>query len=218
MQLAEYLNALEILRNEYPKWNAPVVTLIALHSRDPFLVLISTVLSLRTQDKTTAQASERLFARAKTPFEMGKLGAKVIEELIFPVGFYRQKAAQIIELCERLCREFGGVVPCDMDALLSFKGVGRKTANLVLSLGFDQPAVCVDTHVHRISNILGFLHTKTPEQSEMAIRAKVPKEHWSGINDLLVAFGQTICKSVSPFCSRCPVINLCERRGVNVSR
>ncbi|GHV59664.1 endonuclease III [Campylobacterota bacterium] len=218
MKLADYLSALDTLRGEYPKWNAPVVTLIATHSHDPFLVLISTILSLRTQDRTTARASERLFALAATPYEMRRLSNEAIEKLIFPVGFYRQKAAQITELCERLCSEFHGVVPSDLETLLSFKGVGRKTANLVLSLGFDIPAVCVDTHVHRISNILGFLRTRTPEQSEMAIRAKVPKQHWSEINDLLVAFGQTICKSVSPFCTRCPITDLCEKRGVNVSR
>ncbi|MDR1911569.1 MAG: endonuclease III [Helicobacteraceae bacterium] len=214
MTLEGYLKALDILAGEYPKWNAPVVTLIATSSRDPYLVLISTLLSLRTKDETTAKASERLFALAKTPEEMIKLNAQTIQNAIYPVGFYRDKAERILEISQRLIDDFGGKVPSDLDTLTSFKGVGRKTANLVLSLGFNLPAVCVDTHVHRISNILGFLRTKTPEETETAIRKRVPIERWSGINDLLVAFGQTICKSVSPLCSKCPIASLCEKNGV----
>jgi endonuclease-3 len=214
----KYLAALDILALEYPKWNAPIVTLIATQSRDPFLVLISTILSLRTKDETTAKASERLFALAKTPFAMISLPEETIARTIYPVGFYRDKAKRILEICARLIDEFGGKVPADLDILTSFKGVGRKTANLVLSLGFDMPAVCVDTHVHRISNILGFAKTKTPEQTEQTIRKKIPEARWSGINDLLVAFGQTICKSVSPICSRCPIVSLCEKNGVTKHR
>jgi endonuclease-3 len=214
----EYLAALDILSGEYAKWNAPVVTLIATHSRDPFLVLISTILSLRTKDETTARASERLFALAKTPFETIRLTRERIQEAIYPVGFYRDKAERILEISRRLIDEFGGKVPSDIDTLVSFKGVGRKTANLVLSLGFNIPAVCVDTHVHRISNILGFVKTKTPEETETEIRKKLPIERWSGVNDLLVAFGQTICKSVSPICSKCAINDRCEKRGVTRSR
>ncbi|MDR2638488.1 MAG: endonuclease III [Helicobacteraceae bacterium] len=218
MTAKTYLEALDILALEYPKWNAPIVTLIATQSRDPFLVLISTILSLRTKDETTAKASERLFSLAKTPFEMVKLSEETIAQTIYPVGFYRDKAKRILEICARLIAEFDARVPSDIDTLISFNGVGRKTANLVLSLGFNLPAVCVDTHVHRISNILGFARTKTPEETEQTIRKKIPIDRWSGINDLLVAFGQTICKSVSPICSRCPIARLCERRGVTRSR
>ncbi|MDR1452156.1 MAG: endonuclease III [Helicobacteraceae bacterium] len=218
MTAQNYLAALDILAREYPKWNAPIVTLIATQSSDPFLVLIGTILSLRTKDETTAKASGRLFALAKTPYAMVKLSEKTIAETIYPVGFYRDKTKRILEICARLIDEFDGRVPNDIDTLTSFKGVGRKTANLVLSLGFGAPAVCVDTHVHRISNILGFARTKTPEETEKTIRARVPIDRWSGVNDLLVAFGQTICKSVSPICSRCPIAALCERRGVTKSR
>ncbi|MDR2033169.1 MAG: endonuclease III [Helicobacteraceae bacterium] len=218
MTLEGYLKALDILAGEYPKWNAPAVTLIATSSRDPYLVLISTLLSLRTKDETTAKASERLFALAKTPEEMIKLKAPTIQNAIYPVGFYRDKAERILEISQRLIDDFGGKVPSDLDTLTSFKGVGRKTANLVVSLGFNLPAVCVDTHVHRISNILGFARTKTPEETETAIRKRVPIERWSGINDLLVAFGQTICKSVSPLCSKCPIASLCEKNGVKKHR
>lgn len=218
MRLEGYLAVLEILSGEYPKWNAPVVTLIAHHSNDPFRVLISTILSLRTKDETTAEASGRLFSLADTPQAMIALSQETIERAIFPVGFYRNKAAQILQICRRLIDEFAGRVPDDLDTLMTFKGVGRKTANLVVALGFNKPAICVDVHVHRISNRLGFVRTKTPEETEMALRKKIPVDRWNGINDLLVAFGQTLCKPVSPFCSQCPVAHLCERKGVKKSR
>ncbi|GHV03575.1 endonuclease III [Campylobacterota bacterium] len=218
MNTAQYLNALDILAIEYPKWNAPIVTLIAQRTNDPYMVLISTILSLRTKDETTAKSSQRLFALARTPREMVALCPETIEELIYPVGFYRNKAAQILAISRRLIDEFDGVVPNDLDTLMTFNGVGRKTANLVLSLGFGLPSVCVDTHVHRISNRFGFVRTKTPEETEMAIRRKVQMDRWSGINDLLVAFGQTLCKPISPFCSACFVAHLCKRVGVEKSR
>ena len=218
MKLENYLAVLEILAQEYPKWNAPVVTLIAQHSNDPFRVLISTILSLRTKDETTAEASKRLFALADTPQRMVTLSKEAIERAIFPVGFYRNKAGQILDICRILIEKYESRVPDDLDELMSFKGVGRKTANLVVALGFNKPAICVDIHVHRISNRLGFVRTKTPEETETALRRKVPKPKWNGINDLLVAFGQTLCKPVSPFCSDCPVAHLCERKGVKKSR
>jgi endonuclease-3 len=218
MNTAVFLQVLDILKQEYPKWNAPVVTLIATHSNDPFLVLISTILSLRTKDETTREGCARLFSLAKTAASMRLLPIETISKAIYPVGFHNQKARQIHDICERLEEEFGGAVPNDIDTLLTFKGVGRKTANLVVSLGFNTPAVCVDTHVHRISNILGFIETKTPDESEFALRKKVPIDRWIGINDLLVAFGQTICKSVSPFCSQCPIETLCPKIGVKRKR
>lgn len=218
MQAKTYLEALEILRGEFHKWNAPVVSMIGYETNDPYLLLISTIMSLRTKDETTAPASRRLFRLASTPDQMIKLTTEEIEELIYPVGFYRNKASQILELSHRLINEFDSKVPDDLDALLSFRGVGRKTANLVLSVGFDKPAICVDIHVHRISNRLGFVKTKTPDETELQLMKKLPKSEWNRINDLLVAFGQTICKPVSPFCSQCKISHLCEKKGVAKSR
>lgn len=201
----QYIANIETLKNEYHKWKAPVVTLIAIHSRDPFRILISTILSLRTKDEVTSKASERLFAVADSAEKMMKLSPSEIEKLIYPVGFYRRKAVQIIEVCRRIVEEFDSKVPSNLDDLLSFDGVGRKTANLVLSMGYNIPAICVDTHVHRISNRWGFVETKTPEKTEFALMEKLPKEIWSDINDLIVAFGQTICKPIKPNCKVCPI-------------
>jgi endonuclease-3 len=206
--------AIASLRREYPGWNAPVVTLMAIGTRDPFRVLISCLLSLRTKDETTGPASHRLFALARTPQRMQKLSARQIEKAIYPVGFYRTKAKTIRALCRRLVDEFGGTVPDDLETLLSLKGVGRKTANLVLTQGFAKPGICVDTHVHRISNRWNYVRTQHPHQTEMALRRKLPEQYWLDYNDLLVAFGQTICKPISPLCSRCPVEGLCPKRGV----
>ena len=176
------------------------------------------ILSLRTQDTTTGPASDRLFAAAATPAVMLKLPARRIERLIYPVGFYRTKARVILGLCRDLLERFEGRVPDDIDALLTLKGVGRKTANLVVTLGFDKPGICVDTHVHRISNRLGYVRTRTPDETEMALRAKLPRRYWIGYNDLLVTFGQNVCAPVSPKCSACPVVTLCRRVGVRTSR
>ncbi|HUI25831.1 MAG TPA: endonuclease III [Candidatus Kryptonia bacterium] len=206
------------LRRESPKWNAPVVTFIAIQSRDPFRVLVSCLLSLRTKDETTGPASQRLFALADTPQAMLTLSARQIEKAIYPVGFYRTKAKTIRALCKRLVDEYGGRVPDDLDTLLTFNGVGRKTANLVLIQGFGKPGMCVDTHVHRISNRWNYVRTKNPHDTEMALRRKLPPEYWLDYNDLLVAFGQTICKPTSPLCSRCPIERYCPKRGVTRSR
>jgi len=207
-----------ILRREAPSWGAPAVTLIAETTGDPFRVLISTVLSLRTQDETTAVASRRLFARAATPAAMLRLRAATIAKLIYPVGFYRTKARAILSICHDLIERFGGEVPCDLDALLTLQGVGRKTANLVLTLGFRAQGICVDTHVHRITNRWGYVRTKTPNDTETALRRVLPAEHWIEINDLLVAFGQRLCRPISPHCSTCPIAAHCPRRGVTSSR
>ncbi len=218
MKSDRFLAVLGLLREAYPGWNAPVVTLIAQHSGDPYRVLISTLLSLRTKDETTAAASERLFALADTPQKMVQLCAKQIEAAIFPVGFYRNKAAQVIAISQELLEHYGGRVPDRLEDLMRFKGVGLKTANLVLALGYQIPAICVDIHVHRICNRLGFIRTKTPEESEARLRRKVPRDHWLVINDLMVAFGQSLCRPVSPHCSRCPVATLCECKGVTQHR
>ncbi len=212
------IKVLKILEKEYPKWNAPVVTLLAQHTKDPYKVLISTILSLRTKDEVTAKASERLFKLADNPYDMVKLSEEQIEKAIYPVGFYKNKAKTILNISKEIIHKYNGKVPDDLDELLKFKGVGRKTANLVLGLGFGKPAICVDVHVHRICNRMGYVKTKTPEETEMELRKKLPKEYWIKINDLLVAFGQTICKPVSPLCSKCPVEKFCEKVGVEKHR
>ena len=210
--------AVRILRREVPKWETPIVTLMAETYESPFRVLISCILSLRTQDSTTAKASHRLFAVADTPHAMSKLSAKKIEKLIYPVGFYKTKAKNILEICRRLVNDYAGKVPDEIDELLKFKGVGRKTANLVVTLGYKKPGICVDTHVHRISNRWGLVKTRTPEQTEQALRKVLPHRYWIELNELLVAFGQTICQPVSPRCSLCPIEPHCPRLGVRIFR
>jgi endonuclease-3 len=207
-----------ILRREAPGWGTPAVTVIAETTGDPFRVLISTVLSLRTQDETTAVASRRLFARADDPATMLRLREATIAKLIYPVGFYRTKARAILAICRALLERFDGTVPCDLDALLTLNGVGRKTANLVLTLGFRAQGICVDTHVHRITNRWGYVRTTAPNDTEQALRRILPPPHWIEINDLLVAFGQRLCRPISPHCSRCPIVAYCPRRGVTSSR
>jgi endonuclease-3 len=191
---------------------------VAAATRDPFRVLIACILSLRTQDTTTGPAADRLFALADTPAGMLALSPRQIERAIYPVGFYRTKTAVILGICRDLLARFGGRVPPDLDALLTLKGVGRKTANLVVTMGFNRPGICVDTHVHRISNRLGYVRTADPEATEMALRARLPRRYWIGYNDLLVSFGQNVCTPLSPRCSICPVRALCRRVGVRASR
>lgn len=214
----EIHQAIRILRREVPKWNTPIVTLVAESSESPFQVLISCILSLRTQDGTTAQATRRLFALAATPEKMAQLPAPKIEKAIFPVGFYRTKAKNIVEICRVLIDQYGGRVPDEIDELLKLKGVGRKTANLVVTLGYRKPGICVDTHVHRISNRWGYVKTKTPEKTEFALRAKLPRNYWIEYNDLLVSFGQHLCRPISPVCSRCPIAKYCDQIGVSLRR
>ena len=211
-------SAIRILRREVPKWETPIVTLMAETYESPFRVLISCILSLRTQDATTAKASHRLFALADSPETMLKLTAKKIEQLIYPVGFYRTKANNILEICRTLIDRYAGQVPDSIDELLKFKGVGRKTANLVVTLGYRKAGICVDTHVHRISNRWGYVKTKTPEKSEFALRAKLPKKYWIEYNDLLVSFGQHLCRPISPVCSQCPIAKYCGQIGVTMRR
>ena len=206
--------AVWILRREAPKWETPIVTLMAETYESPFRVLISCILSLRTQDSTTAKASHRLFAVADTPHAMSKLSAKKIETLIYPVGFYKTKAKNILEICRTLIDQYGGKVPDEIDELLKFKGVGRKTANLVVTLGYKKPGICVDTHVHRISNRLGWVRTKTPDQTEQALYRTVPKRHWPTVNLYLVTWGQNVCRPVYPRCRVCVISDACAKTGV----
>jgi endonuclease-3 len=186
--------------------------------RDPFRLLVACVISLRTKDEVTAQASARLFAVASTPQKLSGISQRRIAKLIFPAGFYNTKAKQIREISRRIARDHGGQVPADREALLALPGVGRKTANLVLGLGFGIPAICVDTHVHRISNRLDLVRTKTPEQTEHALEKVLPQSLWIEINDLLVTFGQNVCHPTSPRCSICPLATRCPRVGVTRSR
>ena len=184
----------------------------------PFQILISTIISLRTRDPVTFSSSEKLFAAAPDPQSILKMETSQISELIYPAGFYRRKAVNIKQISEILLERHEGLVPKNLDALLELPGVGRKTANLTLGLSFGIPALCVDTHVHRIPNRMGWIETKTPEKTEFALVKILPKKYWIEINELLVAFGQTICTPVSPKCSECPLKNDCLRMGVEKSR
>lgn len=206
------------IKKHYRDWNAPVITLIASHGGSPFEVLVATILSLRTKDEVTAVAAKRILSKANTPADILALDQKTIEKLIYPVGFYPTKAKQLRRISRILLDQYDGQVPNTIEALLELPGVGRKTANLVLVEGFGQEAICVDTHVHRISNRIGYVRTKTPEQTEFALRKKLPRKHWVLYNELLVAFGQVLCRPISPWCSRCPVDRMCAHIGVTKSR
>jgi endonuclease III len=199
-------------------WDTPAVTIISQRDKDPFKVLISCILSLRTKDTVTGPASLRLFTLAATPEKMLQLEIKQIEEAIYPAGFYRTKAAQIKEICRQLSEKYDGCVPESIEELLKFKGVGRKTANLVVTLGFGKPGICVDTHVHRICNRWGYITTRTAEETEFRLRAILPSRYWLRINDLLVSFGQNLCRPVSPLCSVCPLYSYCQRNNVIKNR
>ena len=205
-----------ILRRETRKFTVPIVSRIAESSsiQKPFLVLISCLLSLRTKDQTTASASERIFDLAISPQEMLRLSVGRIEKAIYPVGFYRTKAKRIKEICRNLIDKFSSRVPDSIDDLLTLKGVGRKTANLVMTEGFGKLGVCVDTHVHRITNRLGFCRSGSPEETETCLRNRLPTRHWIEYNKLLVAWGQNICKPISPLCGVCAVEKYCRKIGV----
>ena len=178
---------------------------------DPYLVLISCILSLRTNDDTTYPATLRMLELGKTPKDFAHIDAKTLEKAIYPVGFYSNKAKQIIELSKNLVENYSSKVPDDIDELCKFKGVGRKTANLTIAKGFGKPAICVDIHVHRIFNRLGFVNTKTPDETELVLREKLPKKYWIDINTLLVTHGRTICKPIKPLCNQCPIVNFCDK-------
>lgn len=211
--------AIALVKREVRQWQEPVVGVVARESdRDPFRILISCLLSLRTKDKTTSEASGRLFALAHTPASMLSLSLAKIQKAIYPVGFYRTKAKSIRLICRRLIDVYGGTVPDSIDELVTLPGVGRKTANLVVTVGYRKPGICVDIHVHRITNRWGYVKTRTPDETEQALRRKLPKPYWITFNDLLVPYGQNLCQPVSPFCSRCKLIEYCDRTGVTKSR
>jgi endonuclease III len=203
---------------DYLKDDVPVVTRLSRDKKDPFLVLVGTLLSLRTKDETTEKAMAKLMARATTPREILSLEDEELQELIYPVGFYRNKARTLKEVSKLIIEKYRGMVPDTVDELLKIKGVGRKTANLVVNEGYGKPAICVDTHVHRISNRLGLVETKNAYQTEIALTTVLPQQHWIVYNTLLVAFGQRVCKPISPLCTKCPLYHLCPRVGVTTHR
>ena len=196
---------------------APSLTVIS-QKNDPFAVLVSCIISLRTRDEVTYPASARLLKLAKTPAQLIKLSNAKLEQAIYPAAFFRNKSQSIKELCKDLVDNYEGRVPDKLEELLKLKGVGRKTANLTLILGYNKPGICVDIHVHRISNRWGYVKTKSPNETEMALRDKLPKCYWKGYNDLLVTFGQNICKPVSPFCGSCPIAEICPKIDVSKYR
>lgn len=216
--VAEITSIVRTLTRTSRRWSPTAVGIVAHESRDPFQVLVSCLISLRTKDEVTGAASARLFRLARTPRTMVDLPAATIARAIYPAGFYRTKARTIREICRTLLERHGGQVPATMEELLALKGVGRKTANLVLTISFGMPGICVDTHVHRISNRLGIVDTNTPEQTESALRQVLPRRYWIPYNDLLVTFGQNLCKPISPLCSTCPVQADCPQLGVGTRR
>jgi len=214
-------SALEKWRTQLSESNEadPSVNTVAEHyRRDPWAVLVSTIISLRTKDEVTLSASERLLEKASNPVELSGIKEEKIAKLIYPAGFYRNKAASLKKIAYILLEQYGGKVPASMDELLALPGVGRKTANLVLNEAFDINAICVDIHVHRISNRCGWLSSKTPEETETILRDILPKKYWKRINYLLVLYGQRLCRPVSPFCSCCVIEKYCPRNGVDRSR
>ena len=198
-----------LLKTAFHSVHAPIIDLVAIQTRDPFLVLVGTILSARTKDACTAAACERLFKKIKTPDDLRQLPLAELEQTIYPVGFYRDKARHLKELPDVLDATFNGVLPDTVEALCELPGVGRKTANLVVALGFDKPAICVDVHVHRITNRLGLVRTKTPYDTEMALRSLLPLRYWITWNSYLVAFGQTRCAPRNPRCADCPIAAYC---------
>lgn len=185
--------------------------------RGPFSILIGTILSARTRDENTAKVVRELFAVYGTPPELAAAEISDVERLIKPIGFYRVKAKRIVEVAKIITEVYGGVVPDDLERLTSLPGVGRKTANCVLVYAFEKPAIPVDIHVHRISNRLGLVNTKTPEDTEAALTARIPKEYWLRINDTFVMYGQNICKPISPMCGVCRIRQMCDHYSRNVA-
>lgn len=218
MTQKEFPVAISQLKKSVHEWAPTAIAEVSSKKKSPFRVLISCILSLRTKDNVTAQASERLFQLADSPDGIIKLHFKTIEKAIYPVGFYHTKAKVIKNISRILLEKYDGRVPDELDELLKLKGVGRKTANLVITIGFGKPGICVDTHVHRIFNRWGYISTKSPNESEFALREKLPKRYWIEINDLLVSFGQNLCKPISPHCSKCPIYKYCKRAGVTKTR
>jgi len=216
---ADITAVMRALRREVARLKTPYVTEVAAtEARSPFHVLVSCIISLRTKDDVTRAASERLFVAAPTPEALSSLPVPEIERAIYPAGFYRTKAATLSDIARELVERHSSRVPETIEGLVAMKGVGRKTANLVVTMGYGLPGICVDTHVHRITNRWGYVDTKTPEKTETALREKLPKRYWIPINDLLVAYGQNVCTPLSPHCTTCALAPWCSRCGVERSR
>ncbi len=207
---AEMGTVIRILSRNRHKFVTPALTEIAERSDDPFKVLISCILSLRTKDATTAKASERLYAIADNVYDMSKLSTQTIAKAIYPVGFYKTKSKRIRQICKDLIGKYNGKVPDDFDMLMKFKGVGRKTANIVMVYGFQKPGIPVDIHVHVVANRLGWVNTKTPDKTELELRNILPEKYWMDLNDLFVQFGQNICQTRKPKCNICPINKYCK--------
>ncbi len=207
----------KILKKEVVNYDVPVVDIIQVQTKNSFKVLLTTILSARTKDEVTHLAAKKLFTEVEKIKDLEKISKKELEKLIYPVGFYKTKAKNL-KLLPKALKEFNNKIPETVEELIKLPGVGRKTANLVVAVAFDKHAICVDTHVHRIMNRLGYIKTKTPHETEMRLRKKLPKEYWKSINSILVAFGQNTCTPLSPFCSRCPVYKECKKIKVKTSR
>lgn len=218
MNIGEFKKAWPVLTRQVKNLDFPWLENLASHDADPFKVLISCILSLRTQDKTTGEASQRLFRMAQDPRTLSQLPVHMIEKAIYPVGFYRVKAWRIKKISTELVENYDSRVPDTLDSLMRLEGVGRKTANLVITLGYDKYGICVDTHVHRIANRWGLIETKNPRETEFRLRAVLQKHYWKKLNGILVAFGQGICKPVSPLCSQCGISTYCRKKGVKKFR
>jgi endonuclease-3 len=218
MTLRQFIRIWPLLKKQVKTLHVPWLDNMASSDRDPFRVLVSCIISLRTKDEVTGAASARLFRLGRTPEELAGLPVATIERAIYPAGFYKVKAGRIKKISADILERLRGSVPDTIDDLLTLGGVGRKTANLVVTLGYNKPGICVDTHVHRITNRWGLIHTKTPHETEYALRKMLPRRYWKELNSMLVAFGQGICRPVSPVCSRCRIRSACGRAGVTKSR
>lgn len=214
MKEDDILVFLRLVKKAIKPFPAPILGHLAEQGSNPFKVLIACILSLRTRDQATAEASKRLFAISSDPYSKSEMPVKKIEKTIFPVGFFRVKARQIKALSQMICKDFHGKAPDTIEALLSLPGVGRKTANLVVTLSYKMPGICVDTHVHRICNRWGYVRTKTPDETEQSLRVKLPRRCWIPLNGLLVPFGQHVCTPISPWCSTCSLSHYCPKIGV----
>jgi endonuclease III len=203
-----------ILKREYAKKHAPIVELIQAKTKDPFKVLVATILSARTKDETTSEVCRRLFKKVSKPADLRKFTVKQVEKLIFPIGFFRTKAKHLKQLPDALDRLYGGRIPDSIEELCELPGVGRKTANLVVTVAFDKYGICVDVHVHRICNRLGLIETSTPLETEMTLREILPRRYWKTWNSRLVSYGQTVCRPIGPKCEQCPISKCCNRIGV----
>ncbi len=204
----------KIIKKEFKKYTMPVVDLIQVQTKDTFKVLLSTILSARTKDAVTTEASRRLFTTVNSIDDLAAIPLRKLEKLIYPVGFYKTKAKHLKELPVVLNRLYNGIIPQTVDELVKLPGVGRKTANLVVAVGFNKPAICVDVHVHRICNRLGYVETKTPFETEIKLREILPKKYWITFNSYLVSFGQHLCFPINPGCDTCPIYDFCMRVNV----